>query len=230
VQIFFQGKALLLPDGIRREWRRVGNLGNHLENKGLFILLFSKVPFTNAPTRSETLLKIWESAWLGVWQYSAPAVHVHSTIKNKKASWNRSRGASGALSVLPLQSKSKEIFLLGGVSQLSQADVWGVLRRFPIWWTSKIKKPKWKTLKNNFTLDKIFLELDQSKTKSLAYSSDPICTELQGLICIIYMEKVPRNQFGTKYLHYVFSLAWVIKSIQGSCVNFFRKVQPSANW
>lgn len=68
-------------------------------------------------------------------------------------------------------------------------------------------------LENNFTLDKIFLELDQSEPKSLAYLSDHICTELQGLICVIYMEKVPRDQFGAKDLHYVSSLVRVIKSI-----------------
>lgn len=78
---------------------------------------------------------------------------------------------------------------------------------------SKIKNRNGKHLKTTLPWIKYFWSWIKVKQKSLAYLSDHICTELQGLICIIYMEKVPRNQFGTKYLHYVFSLVWVIKSI-----------------
>lgn len=92
----------------------------------------------------------------------------------------------------------------------------------------QILKLKWKIIKHNFTLD-IFLALDQRKKKNLACMSDHIYPELQGLICIIYMEEVPRNQFGNKYLHYTVLFVWVIKSIQYFHFNIFGKVQSFVN-
>lgn len=163
MEIFFQEKALLLPDSILRE-RQHG--GNCLENKGLSLLLFSKVLFTSAPMRSGKVLKILECTWLDVWKYSTQFVHIHCTIKNNRASWDWSRVTSGALYIFTLRSKYKEIFMFGAVSQSSQTGVLSTISKFPIWWISKIKNWSGKHLKTTLPWIKYFWSWIKAKQKA----------------------------------------------------------------
>lgn len=64
------------------------------------------------------------------------------------------------------ESKYKEIFMFGAVSQFSQTDVISIISKFPIWWIPKIKNWNGKHLKTTLPWIKYFWTSIKVKQKA----------------------------------------------------------------